>query len=149
MKPALDASAAAAAVATLNHPLVKAVETVSLSQPSPVELVVVSQQEPDVASKLVIKQKFKFLGIFNANPDEYVIKYGNSLVPSIFTEKKSVHYFALLFLLLLRKEGVFILRRMHNNIQFFLMYRGNTHAEGMATYDVWSFLYFCLPFVLQ
>jgi hypothetical protein len=44
--------------------------------------------EPVEPSKLVIKQKFKFLGIFNANPDEYVKQYGDELIPAIFNEKK-------------------------------------------------------------
>ena len=45
--------------------------------------------EPVEPSKLVIKQKFKFLGIFNANPDEYVKQYGDELIPAIFNEKKN------------------------------------------------------------
>ena len=47
----------------------------------------VGQQE---LSKLVIKQKFKFLGVFNANPEEYILQYGSELIPSIFNDKKSV-----------------------------------------------------------
>ena len=47
-------------------------------------------QEP---SKFVIKQKFKFLGIFNANPEEYILQYGKELIPSIFSDNKSVNIF--------------------------------------------------------
>lgn len=99
LKPEINDNNNPQVLASLVEPLaeIKTVDTLPIpvtpttttSTNTTTEMLAKPEPEP---SKLVIKQKFKFLGIFNANPEEYILQYGNELIPSIFSDKKSSTY---------------------------------------------------------